>query len=62
MAYVDFSTLLAGYPHRQLLRDAGLTHAECGLLSHLSSAPDHALCMSELAGRLKITRSRSPMS
>lgn len=58
LAYVDFSTLLADYLHRQLRRDAGMTHADYSLLSHLSSAPDNALGMSELARRLKITRSR----
>ncbi|MPY56257.1 MarR family winged helix-turn-helix transcriptional regulator [Streptomyces spongiae] len=58
LAYVDFSTLLADYLNRQLRRDAGMTHADYGLLSHLSSVPDGALCMSELAHRLKITRSR----
>ena len=58
LAYVDFSTLLADHLNRQLRRDAGLTHADYALLSHLSSAPDRALGMSELAHRLKITRSR----
>lgn len=58
MAYVDFSTLLGDYLNRQLRRDAGMTHADYTLLSHLSSAPDRALGMSELARRLKITRSR----
>ena len=58
LAYVDFSTLLADHLNRQLRRDAGLTHADYALLSHLSSAPDRSLGMSELAHRLKITRSR----
>lgn len=58
MAYVDFSTLLGDYLNRQLRRDAGMAHADYTLLSHLSSAPDRALGMSELARRLKITRSR----
>ncbi|GAA3776391.1 MarR family winged helix-turn-helix transcriptional regulator [Streptomyces phyllanthi] len=58
LAYVDFSTLLADYLNRQLRRDAGMTHADYALLAHLSSAPDAALGMSELARRLKITRSR----
>ena len=58
LAYVDFSTLLGDYLNRQLRRDAGLTHADYTLLSHLSSQPGRALGMSELARRLKITRSR----
>ncbi|MER5178508.1 MarR family transcriptional regulator [Streptomyces sp. NPDC002896] len=58
LAYVDFSTLLTDYLNRQLRRDAGMTHADYSLLAHLSSAPDHALGMSDLARRLKITRSR----
>ncbi|MCT9083226.1 MarR family winged helix-turn-helix transcriptional regulator [Streptomyces fulvoviolaceus] len=58
MAYIDFSTLLGDYLNRQLRRDAGMTHADYTLLSHLSSVPDHVLGMSELARRLKITRSR----
>ncbi|MEV7886884.1 MarR family winged helix-turn-helix transcriptional regulator [Streptomyces sp. NPDC002817] len=58
LAYIDFSTLLNDHLNRQLRRDAGMTHADYSLLAHLSSAPDHALGMSELAQRLKITRSR----
>ncbi|GAA2491031.1 MULTISPECIES: MarR family winged helix-turn-helix transcriptional regulator [Streptomyces] len=58
LAYVDFSTLLADYLNRQLRRDAGMTHADYSLLAYLSSTPDGVLGMSELAQRLKITRSR----
>lgn len=58
LAYIDFSTLLSDHLNRQLRRDAGLTHADYTLLSHLSSVPDRTLGMSELAHRLKITRSR----
>lgn len=58
LAYIDFSTLLNDHLNRQLRRDAGMTHADYSLLAHLSLAPDHALGMSELAQRLKITRSR----
>lgn len=58
MAYVNFSTLLGDYLNRQLRREAGMTHADYTLLAHLSAAPGHALGMSELARRLKITRSR----
>ncbi|WP_405539180.1 MarR family transcriptional regulator [Streptomyces sp. NBC_00075] len=58
LAYVEFSTHLSDHLNRQLRRDAGLTHADYTLLAHLSSVPDEALTMSELAERLKITRSR----
>lgn len=58
LAYVEFSTLLADHLNRQLRRDAGMTHADYILLAYLSSAPDGVLGMSELAQRLKITRSR----
>ena len=58
LTYIDFSTLLADYLNRQLRREAGVTHADYTLLAHLSSAPDHTLGMSELAERLRITRSR----
>lgn len=57
-AYVEFSTLLADHLNRQLRRDAGMTHADYSLLAYLSAAPDGTLGMSELAQRLKITRSR----
>ncbi|MGW1783367.1 MarR family winged helix-turn-helix transcriptional regulator [Streptomyces sp. NPDC002143] len=58
LAYVDFSTLLADHLNRQLRRDAGMTHADYSLLAYLSLEPDGTLGMSELAQRLKITRSR----
>ncbi|TPQ16704.1 MarR family winged helix-turn-helix transcriptional regulator [Streptomyces sporangiiformans] len=58
LAYIDFSTLLADHLNRQLRRDAGVTHSDYSLLAHLSAAPDRTLTMSELAERLKITRSR----
>ncbi|MFF1440031.1 MarR family winged helix-turn-helix transcriptional regulator [Streptomyces sp. NPDC058295] len=58
LAYIDFSTLLADHLNRQLRRDAGMTHADYSVLAYLSAAPDDTLGMSELAQRLKITRSR----
>ncbi|WP_062646148.1 MarR family winged helix-turn-helix transcriptional regulator [Streptomyces maremycinicus] len=58
LAYIDFSTLLADHLNRQLRRDAGMTHADYSLLAYLSAAPEGTLGMSELAQRLKITRSR----
>lgn len=58
IAYIDLSTLLDDHLNRQLKRDAGLTHADYTLLVHLSDAPGKTLSMSDLARRLKITRSR----
>jgi DNA-binding MarR family transcriptional regulator len=58
LAYIDASTLLGDHLDRQLRRDAGLTHADYNLLSRLSAVPDRSLSMSQLAERLKITRSR----
>ncbi|MDH6213294.1 MarR family winged helix-turn-helix transcriptional regulator [Streptomyces pseudovenezuelae] len=58
LAYVEFSTLLSDYLNRQLRQEAGVPHTDYILLAHLSELPDQALTMSELAERLKITRSR----
>ena len=58
LSYINFSTLLSDHLNRQLRQDAGVTHADYTLLVILSSAPDHTLGMSELAERLRITRSR----
>ncbi|HET9171949.1 MAG TPA: MarR family transcriptional regulator [Actinospica sp.] len=58
LAYIDVSMLLDDYLDRQLRRDAGITHPDYALLNILQNAADAALGMSELARRLKITRSR----
>ncbi len=58
IAYIDLSTLLGDYLDQQLRQDAGMTHADYSLLSRLSVAPDRALTMSQLAERLRFTRSR----
>ncbi|MFF0094861.1 MarR family winged helix-turn-helix transcriptional regulator [Streptomyces canus] len=58
LAYINFSTLLSDHLNRQLRREAGVTHADYTLLAYLSSVPDQTLTMSELAERLRITRSR----
>jgi DNA-binding MarR family transcriptional regulator len=58
LAYIDASTLLDDYLDRQLRKDIGITHPDYALLSQLQAAPEHALSMSELAERMKITRSR----
>jgi len=54
----DCTTMLEDHLNRQLRREADLAHADYSLLAHLSSHPDHLLSMSDLAERLKITRSR----
>jgi DNA-binding MarR family transcriptional regulator len=58
LAYIGAGVLLDDYLDRQLRKDVGITHPDYVLLNILQSAPDHALSMSELAERLKITRSR----
>jgi DNA-binding MarR family transcriptional regulator len=58
IAYMASSTLLEDYLDRQLLRDAGITHPDYSLLSRLSSTPEQAMGMTELAEQMKITRSR----
>lgn len=58
IAYIHVSMLLDDYLDRQLRRDAGITHPDYALLTFLQNAPDSGLGMSELAERLKITRSR----
>lgn len=58
LAYVDSSTLLADFLDQQLRRDAGLTHPDYTLLAYLSAAPERTLSMTNLAERLKFTRSR----
>ena len=58
LAYISTGVLLDDYLDRQLRKDIGITHPDYALLSQLEAAPDHALSMSELAERMKITRSR----
>jgi DNA-binding MarR family transcriptional regulator len=58
LAYIDASRLLDDHLDRQLLRDAGMSHAHYALLSRLSTAPDRSMRMSDLAEHLRITRSR----
>ncbi len=57
-AYLQASALLEDQLDRQLQRDAGIPHLYYALLVHLSEAADRRLRMTELAERLKITRSR----
>ena len=58
LACIDLSTLLGDYLDQQLQHDAGMSHASYSLLTRLSTAPEGTLRMSELAERMRITRSR----
>src|SRR5919199_1038785 len=58
LAYVGATTLLDDFLDQQLRRDAGITHADYFLLAYLSSLPDRALGMTQLAEALRFTRSR----
>ncbi|MEU5199863.1 MarR family transcriptional regulator [Streptomyces scabiei] len=57
-AYVAASSLLEDALDRQLQQEAGLPHLYYSMLSALSEAPERRMRMTELAERLKITRSR----
>lgn len=56
--YLQATTLLDDHLDRQLQRDAGMPHVYYGLLVQLSDAPRRRLRMTDLAMKLKITRSR----
>ncbi|MEV5979141.1 MarR family transcriptional regulator [Streptomyces sp. NPDC052114] len=56
--YLQATTLLDDSLDRQLQRDAGMPHMYYGLLVQLSDAPRKRLRMTELAKKMKITRSR----
>jgi DNA-binding MarR family transcriptional regulator len=55
---VALAELLPGALDAQLLRDAGLTHFEYGVLMALGEAPDRTLRMTELASRTNATLPR----
>jgi DNA-binding MarR family transcriptional regulator len=57
-AYIDAAHLLEDALDRQLQREAGMPHLYYSVLAVLSEAPERRLRMTDLAGRLKITRSR----
>ncbi|TPQ16367.1 MarR family winged helix-turn-helix transcriptional regulator [Streptomyces sporangiiformans] len=57
-AFVHATTLLEDHLDRQLQRDAGMPHIYYHLLVQLAEAPHRRLRMTELAMRMKITRSR----
>ena len=57
-AYIAASLLLEDAIDRQLQQDAGMPHLYYSILSVLSESPEWRLRMTDLAERLKITRSR----
>ncbi|MDO0927025.1 MarR family transcriptional regulator [Streptomyces sp. TG1A-8] len=57
-AYLAASQLLEDAVDRQLQREAGMPHLFYSVLAHLSEAAGRRLRMTDLAERLKITRSR----
>ncbi|MEV0638997.1 MarR family transcriptional regulator [Streptomyces sp. NPDC050619] len=57
-AYVAASLLLEDAIDRQLQQEAGMPHLYYSILAYLSEMPEHRLRMTDLAEKLKITRSR----
>ncbi|ANP55962.1 DNA-binding MarR family transcriptional regulator [Streptomyces griseochromogenes] len=57
-AYIAASQLLEDAIDRQLQQEAGMPHLFYSVLANLSEAPDRRLRMTDLAEKLKITRSR----
>ncbi|WP_327696441.1 MarR family winged helix-turn-helix transcriptional regulator [Streptomyces sp. NBC_00459] len=57
-AYVGASLLLEDALDRQLQQDAGMPHLYYTILAYLSETPERRLRMTDLAEKLKITRSR----
>ncbi|AWW38813.1 MULTISPECIES: MarR family winged helix-turn-helix transcriptional regulator [Streptomyces] len=57
-AYMAATLLLEDALDRQLQQEAGMPHLYYSILANLSDAAEHRLRMTDLAERLKITRSR----
>ncbi len=57
-AYIAAATLVEDALDRQLQQEAGMPHMYYSILATLSEAPERKLRMTDLAERLKITRSR----
>ncbi|WP_330458639.1 MarR family transcriptional regulator [Streptomyces sp. NBC_00820] len=57
-AYLTAARLLDDTIDRNLQREAGMPHLFYSVLAYLSEAPDRRLRMTDLAEKLKITRSR----
>lgn len=57
-AYIAATQLLEDAIDRQLQQEAGMPHLYYTILAYLSEVPEHRLRMTDLAEKLKITRSR----
>jgi DNA-binding MarR family transcriptional regulator len=57
-AYIAATQLLEDAIDRQLQQEAGMPHLYYSILAYLSEVPERRLRMTDLAERLKITRSR----
>lgn len=57
-AYISAALLLEDALDRQLQQEAGMPHLYYSILAFLSESPEQRLRMTDLAERLKITRSR----
>ncbi|MBV7699581.1 MarR family winged helix-turn-helix transcriptional regulator [Streptomyces sp. TRM70350] len=57
-AYMGATLLLEDALDRQLQQEAGMPHLYYSILANLSEAPERRLRMTDLAEKLKITRSR----
>ncbi|WP_217240413.1 MarR family winged helix-turn-helix transcriptional regulator [Streptomyces sp. AC555_RSS877] len=57
-AYIAATQLLEDAIDRQLQQEAGMPHLYYSILAYLSDVPERRLRMTDLAERLKITRSR----
>ncbi|MFE9440835.1 MarR family winged helix-turn-helix transcriptional regulator [Streptomyces sp. NPDC006602] len=57
-AYIAATQLLEDAIDRQLQQEAGMPHLYYSILAYLSEVPEHRLRMTDLAEKLKITRSR----
>ncbi|MGX1270930.1 DNA-binding MarR family transcriptional regulator [Streptomyces phaeoluteigriseus] len=57
-AYIAGYLLLEDAIDRQLQQEAGMPHAYYSILANLSESPERRLRMTDLAERLKATRSR----
>ncbi|KOG30825.1 MarR family winged helix-turn-helix transcriptional regulator [Streptomyces resistomycificus] len=57
-AYIAATQLLEDAIDRQLQQEAGMPHLYYSILANLSEAPEHRLRMTDLAEKVKITRSR----
>ncbi|MGW3447729.1 MarR family winged helix-turn-helix transcriptional regulator [Streptomyces sp. NPDC001076] len=57
LTFITASALLSRVLDQQLRTDAGLSHVQYGILSHLAGAPDGSMRMLALAETLAVTKS-----